>query len=172
MRMGENFVYLIGMSGAGKTSLGKLCADRLRLRFRDLDAEIEHAAGMEINTIFEKEGEAGLREREAAMLRHCGLGIIATGGGLVTIPENIRFMRDSGYVVYLRTSVERLIKNLTERGVESNPLLKGDFVKNAESLLSAREGLYESAAHVTVDVDCELSEAVRRLCAAVEEIIQ
>jgi shikimate kinase len=100
------------------------------------------------------------------------LFIISTGGGIVTVERNIKILRDNFFVIYLRTTAEKLIFNLEERGVEKNPLLKGDFRANALALLEARGALYELAAHRIVDVDCEFSVALERLCAVIEEFAQ
>ena len=97
-------VLLIGMMGCGKSTVGRLLAERMRLPLIDLDEEIARAAGKTIPEIFEQEGEAGFRARETAALERAlarEAGVIATGGGIVMRAENIRMMREKGFVVWL-----------------------------------------------------------------------
>ena len=97
-------VLLIGMMGCGKSTVGRLLAERMHLPLIDLDEEIARAAGKTIPEIFAQEGEAGFRARETAALERAlarGDGVIATGGGIVTRAENIRMMREKGVVVWL-----------------------------------------------------------------------
>src|ERR1700746_3607506 len=104
----RNSVFLIGPMGSGKTAVGRYIARALALPFHDSDAEIERRTGVDIPFIFEKEGEAGFRqrEREAIEVRTALDGIVlATGGGAVLLPENRRHLAERGCVVYLETSV-------------------------------------------------------------------
>ena len=102
-------VLLIGMMGCGKSTVGRLLAERMRLPLIDLDEEIARAAGKTIPEIFAQEGEAGFRARETAALERALAredGVIATGGGIVTRAENIRMMREKGFVVWLCRPLE------------------------------------------------------------------
>src|SRR5918992_4647588 len=100
-------VYLVGLMGAGKTSVGKLLARRLGKTFHDCDHEIERATGVRIPLIFEIEGEAGFRARERRMLaelvRRSGV-VLATGGGTVLAEQNRNLLKAHGTVVYLCAS--------------------------------------------------------------------
>src|SRR6185436_9960356 len=100
-------IFLVGMMGAGKTSVGKLLARRLGKTFHDCDHEIERATGVRIPVIFEIEGEAGFRARERRMLaelvRRFGV-VVATGGGAVLADENRALLKANGTVVYLCAS--------------------------------------------------------------------
>src|SRR5690348_8926018 len=97
-------LYLVGMMGAGKTTVGRLLARRMKLRFVDSDHEIERRCGVKVPTIFEIEGEAGFRAREAQILAELTVleGIVlATGGGAILADENRRRLAAGGTVVYL-----------------------------------------------------------------------
>src|SRR5919106_1019761 len=100
-------IYLVGMMGAGKTTVGRALARRLKLRFVDSDHEIETRCGVKIPVIFEIEGEAGFRAREAQTPAELTLlpGIVlATGGGVVLAEENRRLLAERGTVIYLRAT--------------------------------------------------------------------
>ena len=113
--MGSGNIFLVGMMGAGKTTLGKALATRLRREFVDTDKalveQIERDAGARIPAVFANEGEAGFRRRETAVLEElCGhdARVVATGGGVVLAEVNRQRMRESGTVVYLRARLENL----------------------------------------------------------------
>jgi shikimate kinase len=148
-------VFLIGMPGAGKTTVGRALAKRLGLRFIDADREMVFRTGVEIATIFEIEGEAGFRVREAqliAELVHLPNIVLATGGGAILDPESRRHLRENGTVVYLRADLSQLLQR-TNRD-NKRPLLQGG---NAEEvlakLLATRTPLYEQTAHVVAETD-------------------
>ena len=103
-------IFLVGPMGSGKSAVGRLLAQRLDLAFVDSDAEIEARTGVDIAYIFEREGEAGFRVREAEVLdditQRPGV-LVATGGGAVLDPGTRERLRSRGCVVYLRTSVDQ-----------------------------------------------------------------
>jgi shikimate kinase len=146
-------VFLVGMMGAGKTTVGKVLARRLGREFVDCDKEIVERTGVPIATIFEIEGEAGFRRRESAVLaelaRRAG-SVVATGGGAVIAEENRRVMRESGTVVYLHTSLDHLYER-TRRDSARPLLAKGDRRARLAELLSARDPLYREVAHIVVE---------------------
>jgi shikimate kinase len=151
-RAGEN-IFLVGLMGAGKTSIGKLLAKRLGKTFFDCDREIERSTGVRIPVIFEFEGEAGFRAREARMLAEIVQGaniVLATGGGAVLSPENRRLLAENGVVIYLRAAVTDLWK-LT-RHDKSRPLLRtAEPVAKLEQLYAERDPLYREIADIIVD---------------------
>src|SRR4051812_4615507 len=103
MRRAGN-VYLVGLMGAGKTTVGRMLARRLKLRFLDSDQEIERRCGVRVPVIFEIEGEPGFRAREAQAIAELAVldGIVlATGGGVVIAEENRRLLSERGTVIYL-----------------------------------------------------------------------
>ena len=104
-------IVLIGMPGTGKSTIGKLLAELTGKTLQDMDAEIEKEAGMTIPEIFEKEGEAGFRDRESEICRKLGKErnqIIATGGGAILRPENVDALRQNGTLVHITRSIEKL----------------------------------------------------------------
>jgi shikimate kinase len=149
---GEN-VYLIGPMGSGKTTLGRRVAKELGLEFLDCDQEIERRTGASVNLIFDIEGEAGFRARETEALRlltqRSGL-LVATGGGAVTRRVNRELMRQSGFVVWLRTPVSHQINRLSKD--RSRPLLQTpDRDQRLQQLAAERDPLYREIAHITFD---------------------
>src|SRR5262249_62018385 len=106
--LGKKSVFLVGSMGSGKSAVGRQLARVLHLPFHDSDSEIERRTGVDIAFIFEKEGEAGFRQREREALEALtaleGI-VLATGGGAVLLPENRRLLSERGCVVYLHTSV-------------------------------------------------------------------
>lgn len=146
IRLGEENLWLVGMPGVGKTTVGGLLGQALDRPFVDLDAEIERIAGMSIPEIFAAKGEAGFREieAEAAMTASRGRGtVIATGGGTVLREANRRAMRESGTVVWLQRDLSRL-------PTEGRPLSEA---KGVEKLYAEREPIYRAAAHLEVDAN-------------------
>lgn len=151
MRTGN--VFLVGLMGAGKTTIGRQLAKALSKSFVDSDHEIEQRTGVSIPTIFELEGEAGFRVREAAMIeeltRREGV-ILATGGGVVLNPENRRFLKDRGTVVYLCAQVDDLLART--RHDRNRPLLQtADPRAKLTELLRQRDPLYREVADIVVD---------------------
>jgi len=146
-------LFLVGMMGAGKTTLGRKLAHALGRRFIDLDHELEVRCGVRIATIFDIEGEAGFRKREAALLdlytRTPDI-VLATGGGAVLLAENRQHLRQRGVVVYLHASVEKLHRRT--RYDRNRPLLAGaDPRGTLATLLEARDPLYREVADLTLD---------------------
>lgn len=143
------------MMGSGKTTIGQQVADRLGRPFHDTDQMIEDMAGMPITNIFEQEGEPGFRWREAEALRIAardGEAVIATGGGVLTQPENRLFLKSSGTVVWLRASVETLLDRIGQ--TRDRPLLRGVDRRTAlEKLLEERTTAYAEVADFTIDTD-------------------
>lgn len=146
-------LILIGMMGAGKTTVGKELARRRKLRFADCDHEIVARTGVSIPTIFEIEGEAGFRRRETQMMdeltRESDI-VIATGGGVVTTPENRALMRERGIVFYLNVPPQILFERT--RHDRNRPLLQVENPRQRiEELYRQRDPLYREVAHVVVD---------------------
>jgi shikimate kinase len=146
-------VYLVGMMGAGKTTVGRRLARRLGWSFVDADRELEARLGVPVATVFELEGEAGFRRRESALIEELTLReavVLATGGGAVLDPANRAVLRGRGRVLYLRASVGDLWHRLRRDTVR--PLLRtADPRARVEALLRDRDPLYREAAHDVVD---------------------
>ena len=146
-------LILIGMMGAGKTTVGKELARRHKLRFADCDHEIVARTGVSIPTIFEIEGEAGFRRRETQMMDELTRAadiVIATGGGVVTTPENRVLMRERGVVIYLNVPPHILFERT--RNDRNRPLLQVDNPRQRiEELHRQRDPLYREVAHIVID---------------------
>ncbi|MDO9023543.1 MAG: shikimate kinase [Zwartia sp.] len=146
-------VFLVGMMGAGKTTIGKALAKVLQREFIDLDHELEARCGVRIPVIFEIEGEQGFRKRECQVLDDCTVRpnlVMATGGGAVLAEENRQALKSRGIVVYLRASVEELYRR-TSRDRNRPLLATPDPRATLRSLLELREPLYESVADIVVE---------------------
>jgi shikimate kinase len=170
--MASGNIFLVGMMGAGKTTLGKALAQRLRRDFIDTDRILIERTGVPVATIFEIEGEEGFRRRESAVLAELAdrpPSVIATGGGVVLAEANRRLMRESGTVVYLRARLESLWERT--RHDASRPLLATpDPRARLAELLEEREPLYREAAHVVVDTGSQsASTLVNRVMAALRD---
>lgn len=150
-----NKVFLIGPMGSGKSAVGKYLARTLQLPFVDSDAEIERRTGVDIPYIFDREGEAGFRQREHEALEELTQRpslVLATGGGAVLLPENRRLLADHGFVVYLETAVEQQVERV--RQSRNRPLLQDvDAAVKLRDLMTVRAPLYESLADVKVTTD-------------------
>jgi len=161
-------IFLVGLMGAGKTSVGKLLARRLGKTFHDCDQEIERATGVKIPVIFEIEGEAGFRAREAlaidALTALQGI-VLATGGGAVLSADNRRRLSENGVVVYLRAAAAELWSRT--RRDKNRPLLKAaDPRAKLEQLFAERDPLYREVADTIVDTG---SQSVGNLANRLEQ---
>ncbi len=151
--MGRGNIFLVGMMGAGKTTVGRALAQKMQMRFADTDKILVERTGVPVATIFEIEGEAGFRRRESAILAELARDpqcVIATGGGAVLAAENREVMRRCGTVVYLRARVEHLwerTRHDTNRPLLATPDPRATLAR----LLEERDPLYREAAHVVVD---------------------
>ena len=148
-----NNIYLVGMMGAGKTTIGRQLARRLQLRFVDSDHEIEARTGVHIPLIFDIEGEAGFRRREAQVLadltRERGL-VLATGGGAVLAAENRANLAANGLVIYLCVAPLLLWERL--RQDKKRPLLRvADPLAKLVELHEQRDPLYREVADIIVE---------------------
>jgi len=148
-----NNIFLIGLMGAGKSTVGKVLAKKLGRRFLDADHVIEECCGVKIPVIFEMEGEAGFRKREAQAIREITGEqdiILATGGGAVLLPENRQALSERGTVIYLHANPIELWHRT--KGGEGRPLLKnGDAKKILENLYAIRDPLYREIADYVIE---------------------
>ena len=160
-RLSGRSLYLVGMMGSGKTSTGRPLAERLGYGFVDADAVIEQAAGCSIPEIFERDGEAGFRSLESQVLsaisqRHSL--VVATGGGVVTQPENWGLLH-SGIVIWLDVVPDQLLHRLNADSTVRPLLQTTDPEASLNTLLNERRPLY-SEADLTVVINDETPEAV------------
>src|SRR5258707_14820910 len=158
--LGRRSVVLVGMMGAGKSSIGRRLAARLGIPFSDADAEIEQAAGMSIADIFEAHGEPSFRSGEArviARLLEHGPQVLATGGGAFMNPQTRANIHGKGISVWLKAEHDVLARRLRRRS--DRPLLKtADPMATLTSLLAKRDPIYGEAnlAVVSRDVSHEI----------------
>ncbi len=160
MSRSEN-IYLVGLMGAGKTTIGRQLAKSLGLPFYDSDKAIEESTGVDIPTIFEFEGEQGFRDREQKMLQQLtelkGI-VLATGGGAILRQENRDLLKENGIIIYLQCSIDRIMER-TRRDTQ-RPLLKTANPKERiEQLYKEREPLYLNCADLVVDTGIMQSKA-------------
>jgi shikimate kinase len=155
--MNAKHLILIGLMGAGKTTVGERCAKKLDRPFVDTDEIIEAVAGLTISEIFEAEGEAGFRARELqAVIDACAApvpSVIACGGGAVLDPGNRSRLRAAGFVVWLRAAAEVLAERVADEAPERPLLAKHGAAATLERLAAVREPSYEAVAGATVDTD-------------------
>ena len=149
----NNNIFLVGLMGAGKTTIGRLLARRLDMTFIDSDHEIEARTGATIPWIFEIEGEASFRRREADVIRELTAGsgiVLATGGGAVLDPASRALLAERGTVIYLRASVSSILQRTAHD--KNRPLLQtADPRRKLEDLTAQREPLYREIADMVID---------------------
>lgn len=139
--------------GTGKTTVGKRVAASLGFDFADTDERVVALAGMPITQIFARHGEEHFRRLETEALREVLSGegkVVATGGGIVTRPENVSLLQEGGYVVWLHASVEEIFDRVSRN--RERPLLQTENpLETIKNLLAVREPLYRAAADFEVD---------------------
>jgi shikimate kinase len=155
-------IYLIGLMGAGKTTIGRQLATSLHLPFYDSDKAIEEQTGVDIPTIFEYEGEDGFRIREQNMIQELtqidGM-VLATGGGAILREENRKVLKENGFIVYLQCSVDKILQR-TKRDNQRPLLNTADPRERIEKLFAEREGYYLACADFTIETSTMQSKAV------------
>jgi shikimate kinase len=146
-------IFLVGLMGAGKSTVGRILARRLGKRFVDTDHEIEKRNGVTIPVIFEIEGEDGFRRREQEVLADLAQEkdlVLSTGGGIVLKPENREVLRNHGFVVYLDARPELLAERTKHD--RTRPLLNvEDPLTRLRELYAVRDPLYREVAHAIVE---------------------
>ena len=153
--------YLIGMMGSGKSSVGKLLANKLHLSNIDIDKEIEKDEKLSIKEIFEKKGENYFREIESKyLLRKRKLAVVSCGGGIILNKKNREFLKTNGYTIYLKSSIATLEQRLLNEN--SRPLLSNDNLKETLiNIYTKRKTLYTSSANTTIITD---RRSVKEVC--------
>ena len=161
-------IYLIGLMGSGKTTLGKVLSKKLDKHFYDSDQVIEEKLGVNVPMIFEYEGEAGFREREKDILKELVSKqniVLATGGGIILSESNRDLLAKNGIVIYLKSNQKDLV--LRMKNDKTRPLLKnGNVELIIKKLCQEREPLYEQIA------DFEITTKNKRIHEVVNEIIR
>ena len=166
--LGRRSIVLVGMMGAGKSSIGRRLAGRLNIPFVDADAEIEEAASMSIADIFESHGEPAFRAGEArviARLLEHGPQVLATGGGAFMNPQTRARIGDKGISVWLKAELDVLTRRLRRRS--ERPLLKtADPIATLTNLLAERDPIYGEANLIVMSRDVSHEVIVDELVTA------
>ena len=156
-------IYLIGLPGVGKTTLGQKIADFMNVPFVDIDCMLHEEAGMSVADIFSTYGEPHFRDLESQMLAAIAAkpfdAVIATGGGIILREENRSCLRQSGTVVYRDRSPESIIKDIH---VEERPLLAKNPMRLFE-LSKERSALYSECCHISVSLPLGVEESLEHL---------
>ena len=161
-------LILTGFMGTGKTSLGKLLANRLGRGFVDLDQKIEQDSGMKITDIFAEHGEKYFRELEKDMVKKvCARKnlVIATGGGTVKDQENIQLLKNSGVIICLTTEPEEIFSRTERRG--ERPVLDNggeERLATIKKLLAERQKFYEQADYTVDTTDWSPLQIMNDIC--------
>ena len=159
--MNDN-IFFVGLMGAGKTTIGKLLAKKLKKTFYDTDHEIEKKLGVKVSVIFELEGEEGFRKRETQMIDELTNKkdiILATGGGAVLSEENRRLLKERGKVIYLNAKPQHLAKRMAFD--KDRPLLqKGNMLDTLNNLYQERHPLYLGVSSFVVDTGQQKTQTI------------
>lgn len=160
-------VVLVGMMGSGKSHVGQALANRLDVRFFDVDSLLEEEQGRSISDIFFSDGEGAFRRMEAQLIERLlqgEIGVISTGGGAVTTPSVLGEIKEHAISVWLQTSVDKIIPRVINDG--NRPLLQcGDPKSKLEGLMQVREPLYRQA-------DIHVLNEDKSVDVIVDEIVQ
>ena len=155
-------IFFVGLMGAGKTTIGKLLAKKLKKTFYDTDHEIEKKLGVKVSVIFELEGEEGFRKRETQMIDELTNKkdiILATGGGAVLSEENRRLLKERGKVIYLNAKPQHLAKRMAFD--KDRPLLQqGNMLDTLNHLYQERHPLYLSVSSSVVDTGQQKTQTI------------
>ena len=122
-------IYLIGMMGTGKSTLGKTLSKNMQKPFIDLDSEIEKTGGNSVSEIFDRDGEERFREVETEQLKQYSGSVVACGGGIVLKLENRHFIKENGIAILLTASMGELSQRLSDS--DNRPLLANDITEEA-----------------------------------------
>ena len=154
MELNSNNIILVGPMGSGKTTVGRRLASKLNQEFFDTDHEIINTTGVSIDHIFDIEGEQGFRQRESEVLANlCKMNniVLATGGGVILLPENRLKLKSAGIVVYLSSSIEQLLRRTSTSKIR--PILEksNDRKKTITDIVNARDEYYREVATLVID---------------------
>jgi len=165
-------IVLVGLMGSGKSAIGRRLATRIGMDFVDADAEIEAAAGMSINDIFDVHGEAAFRDGERrviARLLNQPPHVLATGGGAFMDPETRQLINQKAYSVWLRADFDVLLRRVSRRS--NRPLLNVDNKEEVLSnLMAERYPIYEQADVTVQSQDCPHEETVNQVVASLKRL--
>lgn len=162
-------IFLIGIMGAGKTTVGKELSKKMKMDFIDVDRYIEKKYKTTINEMF-KNGEDYFRDKEAEAINEiCNLDnkIISCGGGIIKREENIKNIRDNGFVIYLDRPIDNILETIN---IEKRPLLK-EGKEKLYDIYEERKDIYEKACHMHYKSNGNMRRTVRELNKVIESKI-
>jgi len=163
-------IVLTGMMGTGKTTVGRYLAERLQIPFYDLDELIEHESGLNIPAIFREQGEPVFRALERAVVSRLGQlqgCIIATGGGTIVDPENLRQLMTNGEIICLTAAPERIVERTKD--MEHRPLLwHADRLERIREVMRVRAPVYALVGQPIDTTDLSVEEVASRILARVQ----
>ena len=162
MAMINDNIFFVGLMGAGKTTIGKMLAKKLKKTFYDTDQEIEKKLGVKVSVIFDLEGEEGFRKRETQMIDELTRKkniILATGGGVVLSAENRALLKERGKVIYLNAKPQHLAKRMAYD--KDRPLLQqGNMLDTLNQLYKDRHPLYLNVASFIVETGQQKTQTI------------
>ncbi len=168
----DRSIVLVGLMGSGKSAIGRRLAARIGMDFVDADSEIEDAAGLSVNDIFEVHGEQAFRDGERRVIARLlsePPHVLATGGGAFIDPETRKRIKECAFSIWLRADFDVLLRRVSRR--DNRPLLK---VENKEAvlrhLIEERYPIYEEADIIVQSQDGPHEETVRNVIAALERL--
>ena len=174
--LGGRSLVLVGMMGAGKSSIGRRLAQRLAMPFIDADAEIEAAAGMTIPEIFSTYGEGDFRSGEARVIARLldegvqnGGMVLATGGGAFMNEGTRAAVRAKGFSVWLKADFDVLMRRVKRRSTADRPMLQGDPAQRIRELIDQRYPVYAEADVTVISRDVPHDVIVNEIVAALAE---
>lgn len=163
-------IFLIGMPGAGKTTIGKALAQTLGLDFYDVDTEIQERTGKSIQNIIIHDGEEEFHQLELTVIQDLvskqNASVIATGGGTVLCDTTAELMRESGYVVLIQRDVKQILDDLD---MEIRPLLK-ESIEYIFRLYEERQPIYERVSHIKIENISNVADVVKAVIAALPNV--
>ena len=152
-------IYLLGMMGSGKSTVGRALSQKIDKTFIDLDSEIEQSVGKTISEIFEKDGEENFRHIESSKLHQYSNSVVACGGGIILNERNRRFIKNNGKAILLKASIAELSDRLSNS--RNRPLLQKNPIKETLThLWQDRQIHYIETAEFTVETDGKVPEII------------
>ena len=147
-------IYLIGMMGSGKSTVGKILAEKMELLFIDLDSEIEKTGGKSVSEIFNQDGEDHFRKLESEELKQYSESVVACGGGIILDEENRQYINENGVAVLLTASMDELFKRLSDSN--NRPILHDENTEKAlTNLWLERKKDYLNTSDFLIETDGE-----------------
>ena len=147
-------IYLIGMMGSGKSTVGEILAEKMELLFIDLDSEIEKTGGKSVSEIFNQDGEDHFRKLESEELKQYSESVVACGGGIILDEENRQYINENGVAVLLTASMDELFKRLSDSN--NRPILPDENTEKAlTNLWLERKKDYLNTSDFLIETDGE-----------------